>query len=391
MNMSKNVSFASPMSPQIHSNNTPSDTASNDETSKCPGCDQLKNEIKYTKNAWKNHCRLEVDKARKHYKDLYEEEKKKNIALTNKVNELATDIKVKEKLCYDANANLAKEKKEKEANSQLIKENENLPLILERAINLILENKRYRAEAEELHLEFNNLLKKSLADVTCQTDISGDNATNIIAHIEEVSIKKNQLDVAIARLLEVARPSDSPILATNEVNFVGEHFHYSHGLKHNRLERCDTLSPPSWEIQSDGPAYDGAADSDIEFLEETQGPKAFTPEKNIDGGSPNSVKSRKRRLLSGKENAVHFNGDTEIPVLSNNMDMNCESSNTQRMITALNKFLKKFDEDSSKTSFDIIDEFIKQESHSFTFDAIDIDCIKDVLRGYVDDWKLGKK
>lgn len=98
-------------------------------------------------------------KATKRVGDRYEAEKKNNALLTNKITELSNDIKVKQKLCNDANVNLAKER---EVNEQLIKENNVLPLILERATDLILENKRYRTEAEEFFLEFNNLLQKSV-------------------------------------------------------------------------------------------------------------------------------------------------------------------------------------------------------------------------------------
>nr|CAD2177872.1 unnamed protein product [Meloidogyne enterolobii] len=370
--MSKTVSFASPNSPQIQSN-TPSDSASNDGVPKCPGCEQLKKELKVTKETWKNHCRSEVLKATKRVGDRYEAEKKNNILLTNKITELSNDIKVKQKLCCDANNNV-------------------LPLILERATDLILENKRYRTEAEEFFLEFNNLLQKSLNDVTCQTDLSGDNATNIIAHIEEVVSKKVQLNAAIARLLEVAKPSNSPASVPNDIHFIGENFQNSTCSK-RRLERYDTLSPPSLEQNDGNVTCNGAYDSDIEFLEETQpqGPKAFTPEKNDGVGlfQPNSVKShrsRKRRLLSGKENEV-LNGDAEIPILLNNTtDVNSESSNTHRMIVAFNEFLQEFGCDPSKTSLDLVNEFLTKESLSSTFDSMDVDCIKDVLKEYADDY-----
>ncbi|CAK5011020.1 unnamed protein product [Meloidogyne enterolobii] len=334
VNMSKTVSFASPNSPQIQSN-TPSDSASNDGVPKCPGCEQLKKELKVTKETWKNHCRSEVLKATKRVGDRYEAEKKNNILLTNKITELSNDIKVKQKLCCDANLN----------------------------------------------------------DVTCQTDLSGDNATNIIAHIEEVVSKKAQLNAAIARLLEVAKPSNSPASVPNDIHFIGENFQNSTCSK-RRLERCDTLSPPSWEQNDDTVTCNGAYDSDIEFLEETypQGPKAFTPEKNDGGGlfQPNSVKShrsRKRRLLSGKENEVHLNGDAEIPILLNNTtDVNSESSNTHRMIVAFNEFLQEFGCDPSKTSLDLVTEFLTKESLSSNFDSMDVDCIKDVLKEYADDY-----
>nr|CAD2171017.1 unnamed protein product [Meloidogyne enterolobii] len=389
VNMSKTVSFASPNSPQIQSN-TPSDSASIDGISKCPGCEHLKKELKLTKETWKNHCRSEVMKATKRVGDRYEAEKKNNALLTNKITELSNDIKVKQKLFYDANADLVKER---EVNEQLIKENNVLPLTLERATDLILENKRYRTEAEEFFLEFNNLLQKSLNDVTCQTDLSGDNATNIIAHIEEVVSKKAQLNAAIARLLEVAKPSNSPASVPNDIHFIGENFQNSTCSK-RRLERCDTLSPPSWEQNDDTVTCNGAYDSDIEFLEETypQGPKAFTPEKNDGGGlfQPNSVKShrsRKRRLLSGKENEVHLNGDAEIPILLNNTThVNSESSNTHRMIVAFNEFLQEFGCDPSKTSLDLVTEFLTKESLSSNFDSMDVDCIKDVLKEYADDY-----
>nr|CAD2132950.1 unnamed protein product [Meloidogyne enterolobii] len=387
--MSKTVNFASPNSPQVQSN-TPSDSASNDGVSKCPGCEQLKKELKLTKETWKNYCRSEVMKHTKMARDRYEAEKKNNALLANKITELTNDIKVKQKLFYDANADLVKER---EVNEQLIKENNVLPSILGRATDLILENKRYRTEAEEFFLEFNNLLQKSLNDVTCQTDLSGDNATNIIAHIGEVVIKKVQLDAAIARLLEVAKPSNSPVSVPNGIHFIGENFQ-NFTCSKRRLERCDTLSPTSWEQNDDTVICNGANDSDIEFLEETQTqrPKAFTPEKNDGVGlsQPNSVKSRrarKRRLLSGKENEVHLNGDVEIPILLNNStDVNSESSNTHRMIVAFNEFLKEFGCDPSKTSLDLVNEFLTKESLSSTFDSMDVDCIKDVLKEYADDY-----
>uniref|UniRef100_A0A914M4X4 Uncharacterized protein n=1 Tax=Meloidogyne incognita TaxID=6306 RepID=A0A914M4X4_MELIC len=342
---------------------------SNDGAPKCPGCEQLKKELKVTKETWKNHCKSEVVKETKMVRDRYEAEKKNNALLANKITELTNDIKVKQKLCCDANANLAKER---EVNEQLIKENNVLPLILERATDLILENKRYRTEAEEFFLEFNNLLQKS---------------------IEEVVSKKVQLNAAIARLLEVAKPSNSPASVPNDIHFIGENFQNSTCSK-RRLERCDTLSPPSWEQNEDTVTCNGAYDSDIEFLEETQpqGPKAFTPEKNDCVGlfQPNSVKShraRKRRLLSGKENEVHLNGDAEIPILLNNTThVNSESSNTHRMIVAFNEFLQEFGCDPSKTSLDLVNEFLTKESLSSTFDSMDVDCIKDVLKEYADDY-----
>ncbi|CAK5007026.1 unnamed protein product [Meloidogyne enterolobii] len=395
--MSKTVNFASPNSPQVQSN-TPSDSASIDGISKCPGCEHLKKELKLTKETWKNYCRSEVMKHTKMARDRYEAEKKNNISLTNKITELSNDIKVKQKLFYDANADLVKER---EVNEQLIKENNVLPLTLERATDLILENKRYRTEAEEFFLEFNNLLQKSLNDVTCQTDLSGDNATNIFAHIGEVIIKKAQLDDAIARLLEVAKPSNFSVSVPNEIHFIGENFPDSTCVK-RRLERYDTLSPPSLEQNDGNVTCNGAYDSDIEFLEETQtqGPKAFTPEKNdgvgLSHNQPNSGKSRrtkKRRLLSGKENEV-LNGDAEIPILLNNStDINSESSNTHRMIIALDEFLKEFGCDPSKTSLDLVNEFLAKESLSSTFDSMDVDCIKDVLKEYADDYldELRKK
>uniref|UniRef100_A0A914MQ67 Uncharacterized protein n=1 Tax=Meloidogyne incognita TaxID=6306 RepID=A0A914MQ67_MELIC len=181
-------------------------------------------------------------------------EKERKNSLADKINELSNDIKIKQQLCDDATANLAKEKN---VNANLIKENKVLSLNLKRATDLILENKRFRAEAEDLLLESKNLLQKSLIDVTCQTDIAGDNATNIISHIEEISIKKVQLDKSIVRIMETTPNSN--------------------GLK-RRLERCDTIPPLPRREQNDNSIND-AYDSDIEFVEERQGPRASTSEK----------------------------------------------------------------------------------------------------------------
>ena len=98
--------------------------------------------------------------------------------------------------------------------------------------------------------------------------------------------------------MEVAKPSNSPVSVPNDIHFIGENFQNSTCSKRRLFvflfwtfkiseiffrERCDTLSPPSWEQNDDTVICNGAYDSDIEFLEETQtqGPKAFTPEKVI--------------------------------------------------------------------------------------------------------------
>lgn len=56
------------------------------------------------------------------------------------------------------------------------------------------------------------------------------------------------------------------------------------------------------------------------------------------------------------------------------------------MIVAFNEFLQEFGCDPSKTSLDLVNEFLTKESLSSTFDSMDVDCIKDVLKEYADDY-----
>ena len=64
-------------------------------------------------------------------------------------------VEVQKRLLDDVNANLAKEK---DANFELVNENKYLP----RALDLLLDCKRFRIESEQIFSAFLNIINKSV-------------------------------------------------------------------------------------------------------------------------------------------------------------------------------------------------------------------------------------